>query len=288
VSAYPLNPVASAAQANVPIPEGLDLDKWIVPPPKSSLPTPATEEGRGRRPKKKKGKQKEVNGKVKEGPANRLLQEDALMPAAETEEEKAERERVGFISGPRWSPILTTHLQKRQERIERLKDDPYYIFDKMEIEKPPSSLDVDSIPIVRLDDLMPVAPGASHSTRTFVTAPFNSIVAPVRPETILRENTQPSAHQNREFVVDREGEMPAFANPSTSTLPAIQSTFPNPNEFRQSMSSTPVSVASFRVHDVGVDGTPRSSSLDPIKVTRQKKGTTGKKKRTTKPEVTAN
>ena len=95
MSAYPLNPVASAAQANVPIPEGLDLDKWIVPPPKSVVPTPATEEGRGRRPKKKKGKQKEANGKLKGKPANELFQEDALTPAPETEEEKADRERVG-------------------------------------------------------------------------------------------------------------------------------------------------------------------------------------------------
>ena len=101
VSAYPLNPVASAAQANVPIPEGLDLDKWIVPPPKSAVSTPGTEEGRGRRPKRKKGKQKEVNGKVKEKPANKLLREDALTPAAETEEEKAERERVGSTHRPR-------------------------------------------------------------------------------------------------------------------------------------------------------------------------------------------
>jgi AP-3 complex subunit delta-1 len=98
VSAYPLNPVASTAQANVPIPEGLDLDKWIVPPPKSVVPTPATEEEeRGRRPKKKKGKQREANGKVKEKSTNKLLQEDALTLAAETEEEKAERERVGFF-----------------------------------------------------------------------------------------------------------------------------------------------------------------------------------------------
>ena len=172
MSAYPLNPVASAAQANVPIPEGLDLDKWIVPPPKGAVSTPATEEGRGRKPKKKKGKQKEVNGKFKETRANKLLQEDALTPAAETEEEKADRERVGFTRCPRRSLILMAYFQKRRERIERLKDDPYYIFDKKEIEKPtpPTSLDVDSIPIVRLDDLMPVAPGASHSTRTFVAA----------------------------------------------------------------------------------------------------------------------
>lgn len=98
VSAYPLNPVASAAQANVPIPDGLDLDKWIVPPPKDIVPTPTTEmEERGRRPKKKKGKQKEANGKLKERAATKPLQEDVLTPAAETEEEKAERERVSFL-----------------------------------------------------------------------------------------------------------------------------------------------------------------------------------------------
>jgi hypothetical protein len=62
----------------------------------------------------------------------------------------------------------------------------------------------------------------------------------------------------------------------------------NPNEFRQSTSSTPISVASFPIHDVGEDNVPRSRSLDPIKVTRpKKKGTTGKKKRTSKLEVAA-
>ena len=64
------------------------------------------------------------------------------------------------------------YSQKRRERIERLKDDPYYIFDKKELEKPillPTFSDVDSIPIVHLDDLIvPVAPGASCSTRTGV------------------------------------------------------------------------------------------------------------------------
>lgn len=98
VSAYPLNPVASAAQENVPIPEGLDLDKWIVPPPKNVVQTPTTGEGeRGRRPKRK-GKQKEANGKVKEKASNKLLQDDVLTPARETEEEIAERERVGSLT----------------------------------------------------------------------------------------------------------------------------------------------------------------------------------------------
>jgi AP-3 complex subunit delta-1 len=104
VSAYPLNPVASVAQENVPIPEGLELDKWIVPPPKDIVPTSVTGEGeRGRRPKKKKGKQKEANGKVKEKAANEPLQEDVLTTALETEKEKAERERVGHTAFPQAS-----------------------------------------------------------------------------------------------------------------------------------------------------------------------------------------
>lgn len=66
-------------------------------------------------------------------------------------------------------------FQKRLERIERLKDDPYYIFDKKKLEKPitSTSSDIDSIPIVRLDDLMPVAPGPPFcihaDTATFLT-----------------------------------------------------------------------------------------------------------------------
>jgi hypothetical protein len=101
-------------------------------------------------------------------------------------------------------------------------------------------------------------------------------IAPALAETILREDLQPPPHQKREFVVDREGEMPTLAKPP----------LPNPNELRQSMTSTPVSVSSFLIHDAGGDDVPRSRSLDPIKVTRsKKKGTTGKKKRTSKPEV---
>lgn len=71
---------------------------------------------------------------------------------------------------PRWSLALILYFQKRLERIERLKDDPYYIFDKKEIEKPiPASSDVDSIPIIRLDDLMPIAPSPSYSTYRDIT-----------------------------------------------------------------------------------------------------------------------
>lgn len=102
MSVYPLNPLASAAQANVPVPEGLDLDNWIVPPSKNLVLTPATGgEERGRRPKKK-GKQKEANGKVKGKATSKPLQEDVLTPAPETEEENAERERVRPLTACLW------------------------------------------------------------------------------------------------------------------------------------------------------------------------------------------
>jgi len=271
----------------VPVPEGLDLDKWIVPPPKLVVPTPAAEDGRGRRPKKKKGKQKEVNGKVKEKPVNKLLQEDALVPVAVTEEEKAERERVGFIYSVhpdlshRWSisrngvnvsrgsrMIRITSLTRRKSRS-RHHPLPWTLTRFL--------LSVSMI-LCLLRQVSPIPP--AHSSPHYS---FNFITAPARPETILREISQSSSHQNREFIIDREGEMPAFAK--ASTLPTPRPAFQNPNEFRQSMSSTPVSVASFPSYDVGVDEIPRSRSLDPIKVTRSKKGATGKKKRTTKPGV---
>ena len=73
--------------------------------------------------------------------------------------------------------MLTIYFQKRLERIERLKDDPYYIFDKEELEKPIASTseEVDSIPIIRLDDLMPVAPGAPFCVCTDATTFLTSL-----------------------------------------------------------------------------------------------------------------
>lgn len=108
-SAYDLGPVAATAQASVPIPDGLDLNTWIVPPPPEEVAKEtedADEAAAVRKVKKsKKGKAKESGDvktkrkKRKEG--EELLQEDVLTPTViETEEEKAERERVGFLSTP--------------------------------------------------------------------------------------------------------------------------------------------------------------------------------------------
>jgi AP-3 complex subunit delta-1 len=48
--------------------------------------------------------------------------------------------------------------QRKAERLERMRDDPYYIFDDSS-SKPPPLDDVDSIPVVRLDDLAPMPKG---------------------------------------------------------------------------------------------------------------------------------
>lgn len=91
----------------VPIPEGLDLDEWFVPPP----PEPAldrAESGEGKKKKSKKGKEKQVNGGKKEKKGKKVVKDvsldvpgETLAPVyAETEsaDDIAERERVRILS----------------------------------------------------------------------------------------------------------------------------------------------------------------------------------------------
>lgn len=53
--------------------------------------------------------------------------------------------------------LLISFPKLKAERMERLKDDPFYLVD----DRPPRAIppDVDSIPIVRLDDLPPLSQG---------------------------------------------------------------------------------------------------------------------------------
>lgn len=53
-SSYALNPVAVEAQASVPVPDGLDLDAWIVPRAKPVVADVV--EAKAKRKKDKKGK----------------------------------------------------------------------------------------------------------------------------------------------------------------------------------------------------------------------------------------
>jgi len=102
-SAYELNPVASNAQASVPIPDGLDLDAWIVPPPRE--PVVATEKTASEKKTSKKGKEKEKDASSKKTRTSSrkklrepdLLQDrDILEPIDTDVETPEERERVSI------------------------------------------------------------------------------------------------------------------------------------------------------------------------------------------------
>ena len=51
-------------------------------------------------------------------------------------------------------PII--RLQRKEERMERLRDDPFYLTDDQPSAKALVKDDVDSIPVVHLDDLPPL------------------------------------------------------------------------------------------------------------------------------------
>ncbi|TCD71148.1 AP-3 complex subunit delta [Steccherinum ochraceum] len=258
-TAYELNTVAPNAQASVPIPEGLDLDAWIVPPPMDAMKhvVEPDEDGTIVETKKvkkmKKGKGKETGGTVKaktkknkDGDSPR----DTLEPAEEmTEAERSEQERL------------------KAERLERHKDDPFYLTDDRHSKKPDQH-DVDAIPVVRLDDLPPLSQAE------------NSRVP------MLRSNGSQFSRQT--FVIDRVGEMPSGAASvaSSSPSPAGSSTAPivrreSPSNGNGAATAAPLS--SFPAYELE-DEIPRSTSTPPpIKVTRAKKKTkassgTGKKR----------
>jgi AP-3 complex subunit delta-1 len=101
-STYELNSVNTSAQDCIPVPESLDLDAWIVPPPREyTLPdaVPADYTPEGERPsvkKKLKGKGKH-KGKEKMSQAATQSSQIERMPSpgpSETEEDKAELEKA--------------------------------------------------------------------------------------------------------------------------------------------------------------------------------------------------
>lgn len=99
-SAYELNPVALAAQASVPVPDGLDLDAWIVPSMQELIVNDDDEVVERKVKRSKKGKEKESGNRTKVKGGKKKRKEDAspdeLVPQEpeETPEERAERERV--------------------------------------------------------------------------------------------------------------------------------------------------------------------------------------------------
>jgi len=99
-SGYELNPVGTNAQTSVVIPEGLDLDSWIVPPPREAVPHNVDDEkeGSGKKVRSKKGKGKDVGSAAtsKKKKAKENGDHTMLIPAdfEETPEESVQREKV--------------------------------------------------------------------------------------------------------------------------------------------------------------------------------------------------
>ncbi|KAH6917072.1 Ap3d1 protein [Coprinopsis sp. MPI-PUGE-AT-0042] len=233
-AAHELNPVASSAQASVPVPDGLNLDEWFVLPP----PEPASHSEEVGAPdkklKKKKGKEKDDSGgrrtsKKRKGKETELVSNgDVLTPVYDETEIPEDEER-------------------KAERLAQLKDDPYYILD----DKPKDKHDLDSIPVVRLDDLPPLNNRATDERLVSLKMPSHS-------------------PGSRSFTIDRHGEMPANAR-TTSTPPQKTATPTSQTGSSQSV------LSSFQQYDVP-DSDLRASTPEAIKVTRSKKS--GKKKKT--------
>ncbi|KAF9486404.1 Adaptor protein complex AP-3 delta subunit [Pholiota conissans] len=235
-SIYELNPVATNAQANVVVPEGLDIDAWIVPPPpqvSSNINDDEDHEKKVKKVKKGKGKSLEssVNGKKRTKNNGEKVVPLPIESENDTAGEKLLREK------------------RKAERLEQLKDDPYYIID----DRPKSTPeDVDSIPVVRLDDLPPIEPGFKTN---------NSLAS-------LKASTQTLS--SGFFVIDKDGEMPE----GSKFLQQQQSP-------PQSMPNlTPSDSGSPRISSFQDDKVPKDTPVETIKVVRSKKKTTGKKKRT--------
>jgi AP-3 complex subunit delta len=98
-SRYELNPVAASAQASVPIPEGLDLDAWIVPSEASAIAEDVVENEEPHVKKSKKGQEREMNGKSRKGKKKRnedrnVVPSPPMATEVEAAEEAAETERV--------------------------------------------------------------------------------------------------------------------------------------------------------------------------------------------------
>ncbi|KAI1106130.1 Adaptor protein complex AP-3 delta subunit [Jackrogersella minutella] len=164
-SGWELNSVASAAQKNVPLPEGLDLDEPINPnlnlllasAESISIPVDETDEFESyyyQRP-----------------PPTSIVSEPAINKLADGRDD---------VSSSYQQPTEETYLdadilaKRKAERLERNRDDPFYIQESNSIQRSSTpihnilqnsngpDLDVDSIPIMELD-LDKLSAGVDHS-----------------------------------------------------------------------------------------------------------------------------
>lgn len=156
-----------------------------------------------------------------------------------------------------------------------MREDPYYITD----ERPTRTAveDIDSIPVVRLDDLLPKGDVVMYRARRGLADTFCSAEEPRL--FALRSDMSRSAPPR--FVVDKEGEMPEGIVPEAprqASAPASRGLFDR-------ISTPPPTLPSFQQYEVPDEDT-RASTPEPIKVTRAKKKgpSSTKKKRTMNPD----
>ncbi|CAG8678163.1 2966_t:CDS:10, partial [Racocetra fulgida] len=133
---YELNPVAPKAQKKVPVPDGLDLDAWINEPlPESeNNESEEEEESYGYGYTQKFGGSGDLIFSSGSGTAiGRRRGRKSSKKKYDSEEDEEIKEK------------------RRKERIERIKNDPFYISSTgKDLLKNSEEIDVDSIPVVRL------------------------------------------------------------------------------------------------------------------------------------------
>lgn len=165
-SGWELNSVATAAQRNVPLPNGLDLDEPInhnlnsllASAESITIPVDETDEFESyyyQRP-----------------PATSIASEPAINKLADAREDVV----VGSYQQPTEETYLDADIlaKRKAERLERNRDDPFYIGESSSIQRSSTpihnilqnsngpDLDVDSIPIMELD-LDKLSAGVDHS-----------------------------------------------------------------------------------------------------------------------------
>ncbi|KAI1776093.1 Adaptor protein complex AP-3 delta subunit [Hypoxylon cercidicola] len=165
-SGWELNSVAVAAQKNVPLPEGLDLDEPINPNLNSllasaesiSIPVDEADEY--------------DNYYYQRPPATSITSEPAISKLADARDDVV----VGSYQQPTEETYLDADIlaKRKAERLERNRDDPFYIQETGSIQRSSTpihhilqnsngpDLDVDSIPIMELD-LDKLSAGIDHS-----------------------------------------------------------------------------------------------------------------------------
>jgi AP-3 complex subunit delta-1 len=238
---------------------GLQLDSWIVAP----LPKPKTTPTNGKygdettRSRKGKGRSKDTgdgkNGatKAKGEKRRKKVMESAFEEyvVEETPEEIVARE------------------QARAERLERMRDDPYYIKDDGRSSKRPD--DIDSIPVIRLDDEINM-PTPSRKTPSQLSIPLSS----------PRRSSSPIS-----FVVDKGGEMPEGATTPPLVAPAPRRPISQETSLLSAASSSVKAppISAFEPYEVESDRVP---TPNPVKVvSKKKKKTTGKSKGSLRTEI---